>query len=216
MIFVIDVDGRTRHLSVEPTDREGRFRVALDGGIYDVEARRSSDVGLLLVLEPAPQKVAGTFPSKVPATSADKPLQLTSLESPMAENPPQKVPATFSGKVPATYHVFVAPTGRAGEVMVTLAGRTATVTINGKRDGRPAEAAGHADGEQSVVAPMPGRVVRVLVERGDEVAARQGVVVVEAMKMENELRAPKRGRVKDVSVSAGTSVEAGRVLVVIE
>jgi biotin carboxyl carrier protein len=63
---------------------------------------------------------------------------------------------------------------------------------------------------------MPGRVVRVLVKAGDEVAAKQGVVVVEAMKMENELRSPKAGRVKDVSVAPGTSVDAGRVLVTIE
>jgi biotin carboxyl carrier protein len=56
----------------------------------------------------------------------------------------------------------------------------------------------------------------VLVAPGDAVAARQSVVVVEAMKMENELRSPKAGRVKDVAVTAGTSVEAGRVLVVIE
>ena len=63
---------------------------------------------------------------------------------------------------------------------------------------------------------MPGRVVRVLVEPGEDVVARQGVVVVEAMKMENELRSPKAGRVKDVSVSPGVSVEAGRVLVTIE
>jgi biotin carboxyl carrier protein len=63
---------------------------------------------------------------------------------------------------------------------------------------------------------MPGRVVRVLVAPGDEVQARQAVVVVEAMKMENELRSPKAGRVKDVAVTPGTSVEAGRVLVVIE
>ena len=63
---------------------------------------------------------------------------------------------------------------------------------------------------------MPGRVVRVLVAPGDEVAARQPVVVVEAMKMENELRSPKAGRVKDVAVTEGASVEAGRVLVVVE
>ena len=63
---------------------------------------------------------------------------------------------------------------------------------------------------------MPGRVVRVLVAPGDTVAARQGVVVVEAMKMENELRSPKAGTVKEVAVTPGTSVEAGRVLVVIE
>ena len=63
---------------------------------------------------------------------------------------------------------------------------------------------------------MPGRVVRVLVAAGDQVTARQPVIVVEAMKMENELRSPKAGRVKDVAVAPGMSVEAGRVLVVIE
>jgi biotin carboxyl carrier protein len=63
---------------------------------------------------------------------------------------------------------------------------------------------------------MPGRVVRVLVEPGDSVDMRQPVVVVEAMKMENELRSPKSGVVKEVAVAAGTSVEAGRVLVVID
>ena len=62
---------------------------------------------------------------------------------------------------------------------------------------------------------MPGRVVRVLVAAGDTVAARQGVVVVEAMKMENELRTPKAGVVKDVAVAPGTLVEAGRVLMLI-
>jgi biotin carboxyl carrier protein len=72
------------------------------------------------------------------------------------------------------------------------------------------------DGDQPVTAPMPGRVVRVLVAAGDEVAAGQGLVVVEAMKMENELRAPKTGKVKDVNFSAGTPVDAGKVLVVIE
>ena len=63
---------------------------------------------------------------------------------------------------------------------------------------------------------MPGRVVRVLVAPGDDVEARQAVVVVEAMKMENELRAPRAGKVREVNVAAGTSVEAGRVLAVIE
>jgi biotin carboxyl carrier protein len=56
----------------------------------------------------------------------------------------------------------------------------------------------------------------MLVAAGDDVAVRQGLVVVEAMKMENELKSPKAGRVKEVSVTPGTSVEAGRVLLVIE
>jgi pyruvate carboxylase subunit B len=62
---------------------------------------------------------------------------------------------------------------------------------------------------------MPGRVVRVLVAVGDHVTARQGVVVVEAMKMENELRAPRDGTVTEIAVLPGAAVEAGAVLVVV-
>ncbi|MGQ0732422.1 MAG: biotin/lipoyl-containing protein [Acidobacteriota bacterium] len=71
-------------------------------------------------------------------------------------------------------------------------------------------------GPQRLVAPMPGRVVRVLVSAGEAVKARQGLVVVEAMKMENELRAARDGRVRDVLVDAGQSVDAGTALVVID
>jgi biotin carboxyl carrier protein len=113
--------------------------------------------------------------------------------------------------------VQVAPGARTGELLIRIDGRTVLAPVNGRRTGRGAsDAGGHAHGDQPVVAPMPGRVVLVLVSPGDTVAARQGVVVVEAMKMENELRAPKAGRVKEVAVEAGASVEAGRVLVVIE
>ena len=105
---------------------------------------------------------------------------------------------------------------RRGELLAYLAGRSAAVAVNSRRTGRGGDTAGQAHGAQQVSAPMPGRVVRVLVAPGDAVEARQPVVVVEAMKMENELRSPKAGRVKDVTVTAGTSVEAGRVLVVID
>jgi biotin carboxyl carrier protein len=73
-----------------------------------------------------------------------------------------------------------------------------------------------AAGPQRVIAPMPGKIVRVLVAPGDTVAARQGLVVIEAMKMENELRASREGRVKEVHVAEGALVEAGRLLVVVE
>lgn len=116
-----------------------------------------------------------------------------------------------------TREVQVTPSSTRGELLVTIGGRAVVVTVNGRRSGRGGpDAGGGAHGEQAITAPMPGRVVRVLVAPGDEVAVRQPVVVVEAMKMENELRSPKAGRVKDVSVGPGTSVEAGRVLVVIE
>ena len=110
----------------------------------------------------------------------------------------------------------VTPTGSPGEVLVTVSGRIMAATINARQTGRGGDGGTAAAGEVAVTAPMPGRVLRVLVQAGDDVAARQSVVVVEAMKMENELRAPKAGRVKDVHVTAGTSVEAGRVLMVIE
>jgi biotin carboxyl carrier protein len=117
----------------------------------------------------------------------------------------------------ASREVVVAPTAASGELLVTVEGRTVAVSVDGRRSRRPgADAAGLVPGIQRVTAPMPGRVVRVLVGPGDEIAVRQPVVVVEAMKMENELRSPKAGRVKEVPVSAGMSVEAGRTLVVIE
>jgi biotin carboxyl carrier protein len=78
------------------------------------------------------------------------------------------------------------------------------------------KAGARGEGPDRITAPMPGKVVKLLVRAGDQVAARQGVVVVEAMKMENELRSPKAGRVKEIAVAAGESVEAGRTLVVIE
>ena len=113
--------------------------------------------------------------------------------------------------------VQVTPGSSRGELLISTSGRTVLAMVNGRRTGRAAADGGAgAHGEQAVTAPMPGRVVRVLVAKGDDVAVRQGVVVVEAMKMENELRSPKAGRVKEVSVAPGTSVEAGRVLVVVE
>jgi biotin carboxyl carrier protein len=72
-----------------------------------------------------------------------------------------------------------------------------------------------AAAERSVKTPMPGRVVKLLVAVGDRVAAGQPVIVVEAMKMENELRAPAGGTVTDVRAAAGMAVETGAVLIVI-
>jgi biotin carboxyl carrier protein len=71
-------------------------------------------------------------------------------------------------------------------------------------------------GPQRVNAPMPGKVLRVLVKPGDTVQPRQGLVVVEAMKMENELRAARAGTVREVFVREGQSVDAGTPLVAVE
>jgi biotin carboxyl carrier protein len=102
----------------------------------------------------------------------------------------------------------------AGEGDVVVAGHTVPVGIVGRRR-RAKGALGAQDGEQRVLAPMPGKVVKVLVAVGDTVAPRQGLVVVEAMKMENELTAIRAGTVSRVDVGEGESVEAGRLLVVV-
>jgi len=69
-----------------------------------------------------------------------------------------------------------------------------------------------AEGLQQIVAPMPGKVVRVLVNAGDAVEAGQGIMVVEAMKMQNEIRSPKSGKVEKLLVKEGQAVNAGEIL----
>lgn len=71
-------------------------------------------------------------------------------------------------------------------------------------------------GARSIIAPMPGRIVRLLVQAGDAVVAQQGLIVMEAMKMQNELKAPKAGKVARIAATADTTVQAGDVLLVIE
>lgn len=73
-----------------------------------------------------------------------------------------------------------------------------------------------AEGRQRVFAPMPGKVVRILVEPASTVTAGQGLMVVEAMKMQNEIKSPKEGKVEKINVSEGQTVNAGEVLLTIE
>ena len=75
--------------------------------------------------------------------------------------------------------------------------------------------AAEIEGQQQIVAPMPGKVIRLLVKVGDEVQAGQGLVVVEAMKMQNEIRSPKTGKVERLQVKEGQAVNAGEVLCVV-
>lgn len=74
---------------------------------------------------------------------------------------------------------------------------------------------GEVEGRQQIVAPMPGKAIRVLVSVGDEVEAGQGLLVVEAMKMQNEIRSPKTGKVERLHVKEGQNVNAGEVLCVV-
>ena len=113
--------------------------------------------------------------------------------------------------------VSVAADPVSGQLTVHVGAIPIAVTLNGSRRwGRKDEGAGSGSGPQRLVAPMPGKVVRVHVTVGDRVTARQPVVVVEAMKMENELRASREGTVTDIQVREGMSVDAGALLLVIQ
>jgi biotin carboxyl carrier protein len=186
MIFEIELNGRVRQVSVETSDRPGAYRVTLDGRPLVLDVSRAGAFGLSLVTMDG---------ATVPESPRSSPEKVTIARSTDLQITPGKGP---------------------GELLVNLQGRTIPVRLNGRRTGHAHDTSAHGHDEVSIVAPMPGRVVRVLAAVGDDVAVRQGVVVVEAMKMENELRAPRAGRVKEISVTAGTSVEAGRILAVIE
>jgi biotin carboxyl carrier protein len=110
------------------------------------------------------------------------------------------------------------PGGRRGEWDLTLAGERLRANVVDERTRAIREMTGQEaeSTEKHVIAPMPGRVLRVQVEVGENVRAGQGVAIVEAMKMENELRAPADGVVAHVAVAAGHTVEKGAILLTLE
>jgi biotin carboxyl carrier protein len=99
---------------------------------------------------------------------------------------------------------------------VTVCGRRFEIEVRDPRRWRRGSGAAGAGGKQQVSAPMPGKVVRVLVAVGDSVEAGQGIVVVEAMKMQNEMKAARAGKIVALSVQVGATVAAGEALAVIE
>lgn len=105
--------------------------------------------------------------------------------------------------------------GKPVDVVVGTAQYSVTLT-DPKRLRSAAGLSGHGDDVARIVAPMPGKVVRIMVAVGDQVEAGAGVVVVEAMKMQNEMKTPKAGKVTALSAELGATVNAGEVLAVVE
>ena len=102
------------------------------------------------------------------------------------------------------------------QLRVTVASREYEATIRNSRKWKRDRAAGaEAEGRQQVTTPMPGKIVLVLMKTGDAVDAGQGIVVVEAMKMQNEIRSPKSGTVERLLVVAGQTVNAGEVVAIV-
>jgi biotin carboxyl carrier protein len=102
------------------------------------------------------------------------------------------------------------------ELRAITGGQEFTVVIQDEREWRRNRGGSvEAEGRQQVLAPMPGKIVRVLVSAGDSVRAGQGLLVVEAMKMQNEIRAPKSGTIDRVRVVEGQTVNAGEVVAIV-
>jgi biotin carboxyl carrier protein len=157
-----------------------RFIVDLDGREWLIDARRVDGQTLSLLIHEGGEDEAG----KVVAGEATDQWR--------------------------SFDVSVAPNGAGGQLTVRVGTASIAVLANGRRarrrsDDRP----GAGGGPQRLVAPMPGKILRILVAKGDRVKARQPIAVIEAMKMENELRALHDGTVGEVLVGEGQLVDAG-------
>jgi biotin carboxyl carrier protein len=116
------------------------------------------------------------------------------------------------------YQIFVSPNERTGEPFtVSVGNRSYEIKVYDPKRLRGSDGAGeHADGASEIKTAMPGKLVRVLVESGAEIKKGDGVLIVEAMKMQNEMKSPKDGIVKEIRFKEGATVNAGDVLAVIE
>jgi biotin carboxyl carrier protein len=104
----------------------------------------------------------------------------------------------------------------ANELHLWVGSSRFAVEVRDPRSLRGRARAADDQGPRKILAPMPGKVVRLLVGEGDKVEAGAGVAVVEAMKMQNEIKSPKKGTIQKILVSAGGAVNAGDVLIVVE
>lgn len=192
MQYEIEVNGRVRQVTVHRVD--GRFVVTIDGREWKVDAARVDPHLWSLLIE--------------------KDVRLKP-DTPSEHGVPLK-PDSTSGV--QSIEVTLAPDAASGGLIARVGETPVTVVLNGRRQwGRKKDdgAEPGSGGPERLVAPMPGKIVRVLVKAGEAVRARQPVVVIEAMKMENELRASGDGTVAEMHVRDGQSVDAGALLAVI-
>lgn len=187
MNVAIMVNGRPWKVAVEPAEKAGTFMVTIKGKSRVVDASWI-DADTLSLID----------------RGASREIRL----HPRADN--GAVGVEFGGKL---YEAAVAPPEARLESRPTAPGGTSAVGSPASVGPPPSVGLGFS---QAIKANMPGRVVRVLVAVGDRVTRGQAVVVVEAMKMENDLRTPADGVVKEVLVAPGAAVESGAVLIVID
>lgn len=187
MTLWIDIGGRLRKVELPANHGSGEATCLVDGRPLQADAKMLAPGLLSLLL-------------------LDPPADPT---SPGPNSPNPKSPAARQ------YRCILDLSPEADAVLVN--GQRAPFALDDPRSLRARRGAGAgADGPRPVKAPMPGRVVRVLVAAGDEVAAQQGLIVIEAMKMQNELKSPKAGRIARVAAQVGETVQSGDILAVVE
>jgi biotin carboxyl carrier protein len=142
-------------------------------------------------------------------------LRCTIDGTPLEADAVQIAPGIYSILIDGeSLDVRVEPDG--GGLRVAAAEQKWRAEIRDPRQWRRNRSGGsEAEGRQQVSAPMPGKIIRVLVRAGETVGAKQGLFVVEAMKMQNEIRSPKSGKVERLLVSEGQTVNAGEALAII-
>ena len=195
MQYEIEAGGRLRQVTVSRTG-DG-FALNVDGRLHHVDAVRIDTKALSLIVD--------SDVSARPQESAAG-----------RQDPPNAGPEQARPTAGVVYTATVSPEAVSGRLVVLVGAVPVAVTVNGRRRRQTRQGGALDSGPLRVVAPMPGKVVRLLVKTGDAVHPRQPVVVVEAMKMENELRADRGGTVAEIHTREGVSVEAGALLVVIQ
>ncbi len=155
-----------------------------------------------------PSGQAGPAPGKIQFT-----LDGEARETDWAEVAPGIYSILLEGR---SYDVLVSrqqADGRQGSLMITVCGRHYPVEVVDPRRRRHAGSLAAGEGPRDILAPMPGKIVKVLVAESQSVDAGEGLMVIEAMKMQNEIRASRAGRVERVYVNEGAGVETGFKLV---
>jgi biotin carboxyl carrier protein len=172
-------------------------------------ARKQTSVKLLLTING--QNLAADF--SIRNEDVTLTLEANSYHAQLSEPEPGFFTVILANKV-YLCALEKQPTG-ATEVIVN--GQRFPVALQDpKRLSQNAGAAGQAGGRATLISPMPGKVVRVLQAVGAEVAEGQGILVVEAMKMQNEVQSPRAGKVAAINVTEGQTVNAGEMLATIE
>jgi len=178
------------------------YNISLGGRTYRLEITKSSDVPIDLGSAPS-HKVKDRWVCR---------LEGREIAVDAVQISPDVLSLVVDGES------FAVRNETAGEGQRLLVGGSRyEVSVQDPRSLRSRRRAGLADaGPQRLTASMPGTVVRVLAREGDKISAGQGIIVVEAMKMQNEIRSPKEGVLKRMLAHDGETVNAGHVLAIVE